>query len=181
MRARATQICLLLASRFARAFLRRWVGIVLLAAASSLGAAEEKIDLGKIIDKAAAEAVLDADVKDPSPINIEGKDGYYSKCNYYSAVPGKLLILRLYTAAAGYDPGKELDHVHATSGLTKPVSGIGDKAEVASGAGGGLSENVSMLYVLKGTTLVTVGLRGFDEDKAMEKMKTVAQKILEHL
>jgi hypothetical protein len=151
------------------------------ALASSLGATEEKIDLAKIIDKAAAEAILGTDVKDPRPINVAGKDGYYSKCNYYSAGPGKLLILRMYQAAPGYDASKELDHVHATSGLTKTVSGLGDKAEIASGAGSGLSDNVSMLYVVKGTTLVTVGLRGFDEDAAAEKMKTVAKTILEHL
>lgn len=178
MRARATRVCLLLESRFARAFLR---GIVLLLALSSLGAAEEKIDVARIIDKAAAAAVLNAEVKDPAPINVEGKDGYYSKCNYYSFDAAKLLILRVYQAAAGYDPSKELEHVHATSGLTKPVSNLGDKAEVASGAGSGLSDNVSMLYVVKGSSLLTVGLRGFDEDTAAEKMKTVAQKILEHL
>ncbi|MEY2545282.1 MAG: hypothetical protein QOG48_399 [Verrucomicrobiota bacterium] len=155
--------------------------VLFVVAAYSLGAADEKIDVAKIIDKAAAEAILGSDVKDPTPINVEGKDGYYSKCNYYSADAGKLLILRVYQAAAGYDASKELDHVHATSGLTKIFSGIGDKAEIASGAGSGLGDNVSMLYVVKGTTLVTVGLRGFDEDAAAEKMKTVAQKILEHL
>ncbi|SRR5581483_3945726 len=155
--------------------------VAFVVAASSLAAADERIDVAKIIDKAAAEAILETDAKDPRPINVAGKDGYYSKCNYYSTGPGKLLILRLYQAAAGYDASKELDHVHATSGLTKTISGLGDKAEIASGSGSGLSENVSMLYVVKGTTLVTVGLRGFDEDTAAEKMKTVAKTILEHL
>lgn len=154
---------------------------VLLLALASVSIAEEKIDVAKIIDKSAAEAILGADVKDPSPINVDGKDGYYSKCNYYSTSAEKLLILRIYQAANGYDPSKELDHVHATSGLTKPISDLGDKAEISSGAGSGLSQNVSMLYAVKGSTLVTVGLRGFDEDTAAEKMKTVAQKILEHL
>lgn len=154
---------------------------VLLLALASLGAAQEKIDVAKIIDKAAAEAVLGTEVKEPAPINIDGKDGYYSKCNYYSTSASKLLILRLYQAAPGYDPRAELDHVHATSGLTKPVSDLGDKAEIASGAGSGLNDNVSMLYVVKGTTLVTVGIRGFDEEIAADKLKTIAQKILEHL
>lgn len=154
---------------------------LLCGALHSLDAAEEKIEVAKIIDKAAAENILDEPVKEPSPINVTGKDGYYSKCNYYSASAVKLLILRVYQAAAGYDPGKELDHVHATSGLTKPVSDLGDKAEIASGAGSGFGDKVSMLYVVKGTSLVTVGLRGFDEDAAAEKMKMIAQKILEHL
>lgn len=148
---------------------------------TSLGAADSKTDVSAIVDKAAAESILGTSVKDPMPINIEGNDGYYSKCNYYSAAPGRLLILRVYQAAAGFDAGQELDHVRATSGLTKAISDLGEKAEVASGAGSGLADDVTMIYVLKGRTLIIVGLRGFDEAVGVEKAKAVAQKILEHL
>ena len=156
-------------------------GAAILLVGGSLGAAESKPEVATIIDKATAESILGGMVKDPTPLNVEGKDGYYSKCNYYSVAPGRLLMLRIYQAGTGFNASKELDHVHATSGLTKSISGLGDKAEVASGVGSGLSEKVTMIYVVKGNTLITVGLRGFDEDTAVEKVKTIAQKILEHL
>jgi hypothetical protein len=39
-----------------------------------------------------------------------------------------------------------------------------------------------MLYVVKGNALLTIGLGGFMDDAvALEKAKTVAQKLLEHL
>ena len=39
-----------------------------------------------------------------------------------------------------------------------------------------------MLYVVKGNAFLTVGLGGFVDDAiALEKAKTVAQKIVEHL
>ena len=38
-----------------------------------------------------------------------------------------------------------------------------------------------MLYVAKGDALITVGLRGLDEEMAIAAAKSVAQKILEHL
>jgi hypothetical protein len=149
--------------------------------ASVIFSADTRIEVARIIDKAAAESILGDRVKDPTPRNIKGKDGYYSKCNYYSAAPGKLLILRLYQAAPGFDIKQELDQVRASSGLSKSLSGIGDRAELASGPAGGLSTNVTMLYVVKGETLITVGLRGLEEEIAVEKAKEIAQKILERL
>ena len=160
-----------------------WSALVVFAVAptSLIFAAETRVDVSSIIDKAAAESILGSSVKDPTPRNIEGKDGYYSKCNYYSATPGKLLILRVYQAAAGFDPKKELEQVRASSGLSKAVSGLGDKAELSSGPASGLSANVTMLCVVKGDTIITIGLRGLDEEAAVEKAKSVAQKIIEHL
>lgn len=156
-------------------------GALALVLVGELVAAETRVEVASIIDKTAAESILGSAVKEPTPRNIEGKDGYYSKCNYYSATPGKLLILRVYQAAAGFDAKQELDQVRASSGLTKSLSGLGDKAELSSGAASGLSNNVTMLSVVKGNTLVTVGLRGLDEDVAVEKVKEVAQKILARL
>jgi hypothetical protein len=161
--------------------LRLLLGVAPILLVGSLGASDAKVDLSGLVDKAAAESILGTTVKDPSPINVEGRDGYYSKCNYYGDAPGKLLILRVYQAAPGFDAAEELEHLHATSGLTKAVADLGDKAELASGSASGLGENVTMIYVVKGQTLVTVGLRGFDEDAAVEKVKTVAKLIVEHL
>jgi hypothetical protein len=155
-------------------------GVVAVAAAS-VSAAESRIEVASIIDKATAESVLGVAVKAPTPQNIEGKDGYYSKCNYYSNAAGKALIIRVYQAAAGFDAKNELNQVRASSGLTKSVSGIGDKAELSSGAASALSTNVTMLYVVKGNALVAVGVRGLDEEIASTRAKEIAQKIIDHL
>src|SRR5689334_1744220 len=118
-------------------------GGLMIAVATSLVAADAKIEVASIIDKAAAESILGTQVKEPTPVNVDGKDGYYSKCNYYSFDARKLLILRVYQAASGYDPKQELEQVRSSSGLTKSISGLGDRAELSSGSVSGLSVNVT--------------------------------------
>lgn len=143
---------------------------------------EDQIDVSRIIDKAAAEAVLGEAVKVPTPRNLHGADGYYSKCNYYSARTKKTLIIRVYQAGPGFDPEKELEAVKASTGAARPVSGLGDKAQVFSGPESALPNRVVMLYVIKGNTLLTVGVSGLeDDDEALGKIKTVAEKLLTHL
>jgi citrate lyase gamma subunit len=149
--------------------------------ATALLAADPKIIVANVIDKDAAESILEGPVKAPAPRNIDGRDGYYSKCNYYSLGGGKTLIVRVYQAAAGYDPHKELDQVAENSGSMRSISGLGDKARMSRGAEGGLPSRVVMLYVVKANWLVTVGISGFEDDVAGEKAKAVAQKILAHL
>jgi hypothetical protein len=145
-------------------------------------AADARIDVSQIVDKAAAESVIGEPVKVPAPRNVDGKDGYYSKCNYYSATPGKTLLIRVYQAAAGVDPQKELEMVAENTGAMRSISGLGEKARMSSGTEGGLPSHVVMLYVVKGNALITVGLGGLpDEAAAGEKTKSVAQKILAKL
>lgn len=145
-------------------------------------AADSKIDVSKIIDKQAAEGILGEPVKAPSPRNVEGSDGYYSKCNYYSTYAKKRLILRVYQAAPGFDPQKELESMAENTGAMRAVSGIGDKARISSGVQGGLPEKVVILYVVKGNALITVGVGGLeDENAAAEKLKGAAQKIVSQL
>ena len=142
------------------------------------------IDVSHVIDKAAAEAILGEKVKDPSPRSGEGKDGYYSKCNYYTDSSSKTLVLRVQLPAPGtVDPQKELELVAASNGSMKTVEGLGDKAEMfSSGAQGAAGSGVLMLYVAKGNAFLTIGIGGFgDESVALEKAKSVAQKLLEHL
>jgi hypothetical protein len=151
-------------------------------AASVVIAADNKIDVSKIIDKQAAESILEEPVKAPSPRNVEGSDGYYSKCNYYSTDAKKRLILRVYQAAAGFDPQKELESLAENTGAMRAISGLGDKARISSGVEGGLPSQVVILYVVKGNALVTVGLGGFEDDNvAAEKVKRAAQKIVAQL
>lgn len=143
-------------------------------------AADARIDVSRIITKTDAESILGEKVKDPTPLNAEGKDGYYSKCNYYSLSRQKSLVIRVYQPGAGaMDPQKELELVAAsTTGPLKPVDGLGDKAEVFSGA----ASQVLMLYVAKGNAFITIGLGGInDESGALTNAKKIANKILAKL
>ena len=155
---------------------------ILFAISASAVAADPGVDVSRIIDQAMAESVLDGKVKEAAPRNVEGGDGHYSKCNYYSVPPGKTLLLRVYQAGEGYDPEKEFETVTKNTPAAKSVSGVGDKAVVTTGIASGLPQRVLMLYTIKKKALITVGLSGLeDEDAALEKAKTVAQKILAQL
>lgn len=156
---------------------------LLVALTAAIFAAGSRPDVSTIIDKATAESILGEAVKAPTPRSIDGTDGYYSKCNYYALKPGKALIIRLRQAGPGStDPQQELEMVRANIGATKPVSALGDRAEYTHGAEGNLPAHGIMLYVVKGSTLITVGLNGLDDDSlALEKARSVAQKILDKL
>ena len=159
------------------------LGLIFLAgAATTAGAAEGRIDVSQVIDKSAAEAILEEPVKAPSPRNVDGSDGYYSKCNYYSTDAKKRLIIRVYQAASGFDPQKELEAVAESTGAMRSISGLGDKARISSGIQGGLPSQVVMIYVVKGNALITVGIGGIDDEgAATDKIKAIAQKIVAKL
>jgi len=145
-------------------------------------AADRRIDVSQIVDKKVAESILGEPVKTPTPRNVEGREGYYSKCNYYGARSAKTLILRVYQAAAGFDPRKQLETVEENTGAMRAIPGLGEKARLSSGVAAGLPPDVVMLYVVKGNTLITVGLSGLeDETAATDKVKGLAQDILARL
>jgi hypothetical protein len=156
---------------------------LLLGTIKIVAAAGARPDVSGVIDKATAESILGETVKATAPRNLDAADGYYSKINYYALKPGKALIIRLHQSAPGSpDPQQELEMVRASTGATKPLSGLGDRAEFAHGADSNLPAHALMLYVVKGNTLITVGLNGLDDDSlALEKARSVAQKILEKL
>src|ERR1700741_1357635 len=99
---------------------------------ASLSRAEEKrIDLAAVITKADAHTALGEAVKDPQTRNGEGADGYYSRCNYYSANPGRSLVLRVRQAAPGQlEPKKQFEEMSAANDKLKPISGLGDNAAI---------------------------------------------------
>lgn len=147
-------------------------------------AADARPDVAKIITKDDAAAILAAAVKDPSPRSGDGADGYYSKCNYYSIPRGKSLVIRLQLPGPNaIDPAKELQLMAAANGSMEEVSGIGDAAKMSTAGGeSGFASRILMLYVVKGNAFLTVGVSGFSNDAvALEKAKTVVQKLLEHL
>src|SRR5438067_10539695 len=59
----------------------------------SLLAAEKPLDVSAIVPKTEAEKILGEPVRNPTPLNVNGKDGYYSKCNYYSTKSVRSLLL----------------------------------------------------------------------------------------
>ena len=147
-------------------------------------AADSRPDVSQMIDKTEASAILGEPVKEPSPRSGDGTDGYYSKCNYYSVNRGKSLIIRLQLPGPNaIGPQQELRLLAAANGAMETVSGVGDVAQMStSGGESGFASRVLMLYVAKGNAFLTIGLGGFVDDAiALEKAKTVAQKLLEHL
>jgi hypothetical protein len=150
----------------------------------SLLAAEKAIDVSAIIPKAEAEKILGEPVRNPTPLNVNGKDGYYSKCNYYGTKPVRSLLLRVRQATEGsVDPLTEFDQIASSGGKMKVIEGLGDKAGAFNGAPeNGLPPNVIMLYVVKERSFITIGIGGIaNETAALEKAKQVAQKILAQL
>ena len=159
------------------------VGIVTLVTLP-LAAVEKPIDISAIVQKAEAEKILGEPVRNPTPLNVNGKDGYYSKCNYYSTKSVRSLLLRLRQASEGsVDPLTEFDQIASSGAQMKMVDGLGDKAGMFNGApDNGLPANVIMLYVVKGKSFITIGISGMaDEVAALEKAKQVAQEILAQL
>jgi len=151
---------------------------------NSISAADNRLDVAQIISKSDASDILGEPVKDPSPRSGEGADGYYSKCNYYSMRRGKSLVIRLQLPGPNaIAPDKELQLVAAANGSTENVPGVGDVAQMfATGGDSGAASRVLMLYVVKGGAFITIGVSGFANDAvALEKAKTVAQKLVDHL
>jgi hypothetical protein len=151
---------------------------------NSISAADNRPDVAQIISKSDASDILGEPVKDPSPRSGEGADGYYSKCNYYSVRRGRSLVIRLQLPGPNaIAPDKELQLVAAANGAMENVSGIGDAAQMFTAGGEtGFASRVLMLYVVKGGAFLTIGVSGFTNDAvALEKAKTVAQKLVDRL
>jgi hypothetical protein len=157
----------------------RIIAILIVAFRPAVIAADQHIDVSRVVNQATAESILGEPVKVATPRNMDGNDGYYSKCNYYTVKPGKTLIIRVYQAVLGADAQAALQGVSESTGAMTMISGLGDRARLSSGADSGLPPHVMMLYVVKSNVLITVGISGFDDDAlALEKAKTVAQKLL---
>ena len=146
--------------------------------------AENPVDVSAVIPKDEAEKILGESVRNPTPLNVNGKDGYYSKCNYYSTKSVRSLLLRVRQASAGtLDALTEFDQIAGAGAKIKMIDGLGDRAGMLNGVPeNGLPPNAVMLYVVKGKSFVTIGISGMaDEVSASEKAEEVAQKILAQL
>jgi hypothetical protein len=163
---------------------RSFVGTFLSLLTIPLFGAGTPVDVSAVIAKSEAEKILGESVRDPTPLNVNGKDGYYSKCNYYSTKSVRSLLLRIRQASAGtLDPLAEFAQIAGSGAKMKMIEGLGDKAGMLNGAPeNGLAPNVIMLYVVKEKSFITIGISGMgDEVVALEKAEEVAQKILTQL
>src|SRR5207248_10172002 len=127
-------------------------GLIVSMLTISLLAAEKSFDVSAIVPKREAEKILGEPVENPTPLNVNSKDGYYSKCNYYGTKSGRSLLLRVRQAGEGsVDPLTELDQIASSGGKMKVSEGGGDKAGRVSGAPeDGLAPNVIMLSGVRG-------------------------------
>jgi hypothetical protein len=151
---------------------------------NQIRAADARPDVAQIVTKTDASEILGAAIREPAPRSGDGADGYYSKCNYYSIPRGKSLVIRLQLPSPNaIDPAKALQLMAAANGSMEDVSGIGDAAKMSTAGGeSGFASRVLMLYVAKANAFLTIGVSGFSNDAvALEKAKTVAQKLLAHL
>jgi hypothetical protein len=149
-----------------------------------LPAAEEPLDVSEIVPKTEAEKILGEPVRNPTPLNVNKKDGYYSKCNYYSAKSVRSLLLRVRQASEGsVDPQAEFNQVTGNGAKFQTIDGLGERAAMLNGVPeNGLPPNALMLYVVKGKSFVTIGLSGMaDEETALTRAKQVAEKVLAQL
>ncbi|HZR79063.1 MAG TPA: hypothetical protein VFA58_07625 [Chthoniobacterales bacterium] len=166
--------------------MRKFLGVLCLSAGltSALLAAESRPDVSQIITRNDAAAILGEPVKEPAARSGDGGDGYYSKCNYYTVRRGKSLVIRLQLPGPNaVPPQTELDLIGAANGAMEKVTGIGDSAQMLVSSGdSGFASRVLMLYVVKGSAFLTIGMGGFADDAiALEKAKTIAQKIIDRL
>ena len=164
---------------------RKFVGLLVVTIGLTNPAwAADRPDVANIITKSFATDVLGEAVREPTPRSGEGADGYYSKCNYYSVQRGRSLVIRLQLPGPNaIAPDKELQLVAAANGTMENVTGVGDIAQMfTTGGETGSASRVLMLYVVKGGAFITIGVSGFANDAvALEKAKTVAQKLVDHL
>jgi hypothetical protein len=164
---------------------RKILGILFLSASLTnvALAAEAHPDVSQIIGQNDAAAILGEPVKEPSARSGDSGDDYYSKCNYYTIQRGKSLVIRLQLAAPKAIPpqnGARSNRGQTGRRKKSPVSAM--KRKCSSPLATADSLRVLMLYVVKGNAFLTIGLSGFANDAvALEKAKTIAQKVIERL
>src|SRR6478736_4277104 len=143
-------------------------GLIVSLLTISLLAAEKSIDVSAIVPKTEAEKILGEPVRNPTPLNVNSKDGYYSKCNYYGTKSDRSLLLRVRQAGEGsVDPLTQFDQIASSGGKMKVIEGIVAKAGMFTGAPENvLRANLIMLYGVKGRSPTICGTGGIADEAA---------------
>ena len=152
----------------------------LFTAVAGLGAssalADEKVDVSAVITKVDAEKFLGVPVKDARGQNKDSKDGFYdSEWSYYATDGGKALVFDFLVGPPGL-AATMLSALPTDGGKFTTVEGFGDKAIFYHDKTG-----LEMMNILKGDTLITIGIQGMPGPAALEQEKVAATKILSRL
>jgi hypothetical protein len=135
--------------------------------------ADEKVDISKVITKADAEKILGVPVKDAKGRNQEGKDGYYdSEWSYYATKGDKALVFDFLVGPPSL-AATMFSVLPPGGGKFSKIEGFGEKAIFYHDKTG-----LDMMNILKGNTLITIGIHGLPADAALEQEKSLAKKIL---
>jgi hypothetical protein len=115
-------------------------------------------------------------VKDARGQNKESKDGSYdSEWSYYATKGDKSLVFDFLVGPPGL-AATMLSVLPTDGGKFTKLEGFGDKAIFYHDKTG-----LEMMNILKGNTLLTIGIHGMPGPAALEQEKVVATKILSHL
>jgi hypothetical protein len=139
--------------------------------------AADKIDVSKVVTKFDAEKILGVPVKDAKGRNQNGTDGYYdSEWSYYAIRGDKALIFDVLYAGKPGLAATMFSVLPADGGKSTRIDGLGDKAIFCPNETG-----MAMLHVLKGNTLVTIGVHGLPANAVLDPEKSMAKKLLVNL
>jgi hypothetical protein len=150
---------------------------IIICAAGRPTTAGDKIDVSKVVTKSDAEKTLGVPVKDAKGRNQNGTDGYYdSEWSYYAIRGDKALIFDVLYAGKPGLAATMFSVLPADGGKSTRIDGLGDKAIFCPNETG-----MAMLHVLKGNTLVTIGVHGLPANAVLDPEKSMAKKILVNL
>jgi hypothetical protein len=150
---------------------------IIICAAGRPTTAGDKIDVSKVVTKSDAEKILGVPVKDAKGRNQNGTDGYYdSEWSYYAIRGDKALIFDVLYAGKPGLAATMFSVLPADGGKSTRIDGLGDKAIFCPNETG-----MAMLHVLKGNTLVTIGVHGLPANAVLDPEKSMAKKILVNL
>ena len=152
------------------------ISIVICAGVHS-AAGGSKIDVSKVGTKSDAEKILGAPVKDAKGRNQNGTDGYYdSEWSYYAIKGDRALIFDVLYAGKPGLAATMFSILPADGGKSTRIDGLGDKAILCPNETG-----MAMLHILKGNTLITIGIHGLPASAVVDPEKSMATKILANL
>ena len=162
---------------FVRRTLVRFAIAIIICAGVHSAAGDGKIDVSKVVTKSDAEKILGVPVKDAKGRNQNGTDGYYdSEWSYYAIKGDRALIFDVLYAGKPGLAATMFSILPADGGKSTRIDGLGDKAILCPNETG-----MAMLHVLKGNTLITIGIHGLPASAVVDTEKSMATKILANL
>src|SRR6266436_7074574 len=142
--------------------------LIIICAGVRSAAAGEKIDVRKVITKSDAEKILGVPVKDAKGRNQNGTNGYYdSEWSYYAIKGDRALIFDVLYAGKPGLAATMFSILPADGGKSTRIDGLGDKAILCPNETG-----MAMLHVLKGNTLITIGIHGLLANAGLDPEKS---------